>query len=131
VPPAGEQSEINPSAFAEDTQLRCDIYMHEWSYEKQADYLVLRYLHEVWDTESTEFTIECRAGEKTALTISYDVMGDNYFNAYKRKQLKPKMEIQSVEGQLTVLGEGRRRAAGQMMPKHCSALFKVRAECCN
>ncbi len=80
-------------------------YMHEWSYEKQADYLVLRYLHEVWDTESTEFTIECRAGEKTALTISYDVMGDNYFNAYKRKQLKPKMEIQSVEGQLTVLGE--------------------------
>jgi hypothetical protein len=38
-------------SFGNATTVR---YMHEWSYEKQADYLVLRYLPEVWDTESTE-----------------------------------------------------------------------------
>jgi superfamily II RNA helicase len=79
--------------------------MREWSYEKEADYHVVRYLHDAWDNESTGFTIECRAGEKPTLTTNYDVMGDNYFKAYKRKQLKPKMEIKSVEGRLTILGE--------------------------
>src|SRR5262245_37486334 len=32
-------------------------------------------------------------------------MDDNHFKAYKRKRLKPKMEIRSVKGQLTVDGE--------------------------
>jgi hypothetical protein len=79
--------------------------MHEWSYEQGADYYLLRYLHEAWDNESTGFTIECRAGNKTTLTINYDVMDDSYFKAYKRKQLKPKIEIRSAKGQVTVLGE--------------------------
>jgi hypothetical protein len=79
--------------------------MHEWSYEQGADYYLLRYLHEAWDNESTGFTIECRAGDKTTLTIGYTVMDDNYFKAYKRKRLKPKIEIRSVKGQLTVDGE--------------------------
>jgi hypothetical protein len=79
--------------------------MHEWSYEQGADYYLLRYLHEAWDNESTGFTIECRAGNKTILTINYDIMDDSYFKAYKRKQLKPKIEIRSAKGQVTVLGE--------------------------
>src|SRR5262245_3459755 len=79
--------------------------MHEWSSEKDADYHLLRYLHEVWDSESIGFTIGCRAGDKTALSINYDVMDDNYFKAYKRRQLKPKMEIRSAKRQLTVVGE--------------------------
>ena len=74
--------------------------MHEWSYEQGADYYLLRYLHEAWDNESTGFTIECRAGDKTTLTIGYTVMDDDYFKAYKRKRLKPKIEIRSVKGQL-------------------------------
>jgi hypothetical protein len=32
-------------------------------------------------------------------------MDDSYFKAYKRKQLKPKIEIRSAKGQVTVLGE--------------------------
>jgi hypothetical protein len=41
--------------------------MHEWNYEKEPDYYLLRYLHETWDTESTGFTIECRAADKITL----------------------------------------------------------------
>jgi hypothetical protein len=73
--------------------------------QKGPDYYLLRYLHEEWDNESTGFTILCRAGNKTTLTINYDVMDDSYFKAYKRKQLKPKIEIRSAKGQVTVLGE--------------------------
>jgi hypothetical protein len=79
--------------------------LHEWSYEKGPDYYVLHYYHEAWDNESTGFTIECRAGGKTTLTIGYTVMDDNYFKAYKRKRLKPKIEIRSIKGRLTVDGE--------------------------
>jgi hypothetical protein len=79
--------------------------LHEWSYENGPDYYLLRYLHEAWDNESTGFTIECRAGDKTTLSIGYTVMDNNYFNAYKRKRLRPKIEIRSVKGQITVDGE--------------------------
>lgn len=79
--------------------------LHEWSYENGPDYYILRYLHEAWNNESTGFTIECRTGDKTTLTVGYTVMGDNYFKAYKRKRLKPKIGIRSVKGQLTVDGE--------------------------
>jgi hypothetical protein len=65
----------------------------------------LRYLHEAWDNESAGFTIECRAIDKTTLTIGYTAMDDNYFKAYKRKRLKPKIEIRSIKGRLTVDGE--------------------------
>src|SRR5262245_41279616 len=79
--------------------------LHEWSYENGQNYYILRYLHEAWDNESTGFTIECLTGDKTPLTVGYTVMDDNYFKAYKRKRLNPKMEIRSVKGQLTVDGE--------------------------
>src|SRR5262249_40890565 len=79
--------------------------LHEWSYENGPDYYLLRYLHEAWDNESTGFTIECRAGDKTTLTVGYTVMDHNYFKTYKTKRLKPKIEIRSVKGQLTVDGE--------------------------
>ena len=79
--------------------------IHEWSFEAGPDYYLLRYLHEAWDNESTGFTIECRAADKITLTINYDVMDDNYFKLYKRKQLTPKMEIRSVKERLTVHGE--------------------------
>jgi hypothetical protein len=78
--------------------------MHEFSYEKEAENHILRYLHEAWDSESTGFTIECRPAEK-ALVISYDAMDDSYFKAYKRKQLRPKLAIQSRQEQLTTVGE--------------------------
>jgi hypothetical protein len=77
--------------------------MHEWSYEKEADYHILRYLHEAWDSESIGFTIECHPTDKKALTIGYSVIDDNYFKAYKRKQLKPKLAIQSRQGRLNTL----------------------------
>jgi len=79
--------------------------LHEWSYENGPDYYLLRYLHEAWDNESTGFTIECPTGDKTPLTVGYTVMDDNYFKAYKRKRLKPKIEIRSIKGRLTVDGE--------------------------
>jgi hypothetical protein len=79
--------------------------MHEWSYEKEADYHILRYLHEAWDSESIGFTIECHPTDKKALTIGYSVIDDNYFKAYKRKQLKPKLAIQSRQGRLNTVGE--------------------------
>ena len=79
--------------------------MHEWSYEQGADYYLLRYLHEAWDNESTGFAIECHPTDKTALTIGYTVMDDNYFKAYKRKQLKPKLAIQSLQERLSTVGE--------------------------
>jgi hypothetical protein len=79
--------------------------MHEWSYEKEAEYHILRYYHEAWDNESSGFTIECPAPGKMALTISYSVMDDNYFRAYKRKQLKPKLVIQSRQERLSAVGE--------------------------
>jgi hypothetical protein len=79
--------------------------VREWSYEKEADYHVLRYLHDAWDNESTGFTIECRAADKITLTVKYDVMDDNYFKAYKGRQLKPKLEVRSTKGQLTIHGE--------------------------
>jgi hypothetical protein len=40
-----------------------------------------------------------------ALTIGYSVMDDNYFRAYKRKQLKPKFAIQSRQERLSTVGE--------------------------
>ena len=79
--------------------------MHEFSYEKEADYHILRYLHETWDNEGIGFTIECRPTDNMALTISYSVMDENYFKAYKRKQLKPKLAIKSREGRLSTVGE--------------------------
>ena len=79
--------------------------LHEWSYENSPNYYILRYLHEAWDNESTGFTIECPAGDKTTLTVGYTVMDDNYFKAYKRKRLKPKIEIRSIKGRLTVDGQ--------------------------
>jgi len=79
--------------------------LHEWSYENGPNYYILRYLHEAWDNESTGFTIECPAGDMATLTVSYTVMDDNYFKAYKRERSKPKIKIRSVKGQLTVDGE--------------------------
>ena len=79
--------------------------MHEWSYEKEAEYHILRYYHEAWDNESIGFTIECHPNDKAALTIGYSVMDDNYFRAYKRKQLKPKFAIQSRQERLSTVGE--------------------------
>jgi hypothetical protein len=79
--------------------------MHEWNYEKEPDYYLLRYLHETWDTESTGFTIECRAADKITLAINYDIMDDNYFKAFRTRQWKPKIEIRSINGQLTAFGE--------------------------
>jgi hypothetical protein len=79
--------------------------MHEWRYEKEPDYDLLRYLHETWDTESTGFTIECRAADKKTLTVKYDVVDDNYFKAYKGRQLKAKLEVRSTKGQLTIYSE--------------------------
>jgi hypothetical protein len=88
-------------SFGNATTVR---YMHEWSYEEQVDDHILRYLHESWDNESTGFTIECSA-DKSGLTIAYDVFGDDYFKGYKRRHLKPKMELRSVEGRLSINGE--------------------------
>jgi hypothetical protein len=79
--------------------------MHEWSYDKEADDHILRYYHEAWDNESTGFTIECHSPDKTALTIGYSVVDDKYFRAYKRKQLKPKLTIQSRQERLSTVGE--------------------------
>ena len=79
--------------------------MHEWSYEKDADYYLLRYYHDAWDNEGTGFTIKCQAGEKIVLTIAYDAFDDNYFRSYKRNHLKPKMELRSTEGRLSIIGE--------------------------
>jgi hypothetical protein len=79
--------------------------VREWGYEKEADNHILRYLHEAWDNESTGFTIECHPTDKTVLTIGYSVMDDNYFRAYKRKQLKPKLAIQSRQERLSTVGE--------------------------
>ena len=79
--------------------------LHEWSYENGPDYYLLRYLHEAWDNESTGFTIECRLDDKITLTVGYTIGDDNYFKAYKRKRLKPKIEIRSVKGRLAVDGK--------------------------
>jgi hypothetical protein len=78
--------------------------LHEFSYEKEAEDHILRYLHEAWGNESTGFTIECHPTAKADLTIGYSVMDDSYFRAYKRKQLKPKLAIQSREGRLSTVG---------------------------
>ncbi len=80
-------------------------HVYEWSYYTEADYHILRYVHEIWDVENYGFTIRCQTNDKTFLTIDYEMFSENYFNQYKRKKMKPKMEIRSNEGHVTAIGD--------------------------
>jgi hypothetical protein len=97
---------ISAVAIAPDGHATTVRHVYEWEYAREGELHILRYVHEIWDAESSGFTISCGDdANKTFLQVDYDMFDDNYFNSYKKSRIQPRMEIKSRVGRITVLGE--------------------------
>ena len=80
-------------------------YVHEFSYYTAGDLHILRYTHEIWDTEGSGLQITCDTNDRTFLDVGYDLVDEKLWNKMNKQKRKPTLMIRSKAGRINVIGE--------------------------